>query len=630
MKHLRKWSFFALLSVGLVLVNYIAGRFPAKVDLTSARIYTLSQGSRDLLGRLDEPVTLRFYFSRSLEGLPIFFKNYATRVEDLLSQYVQASGGLLRLEVVDPRPDTPEEEMAVRSGVQGQPLPTGHNLFFGLVAMQAEQEAVIPVFTYDRESLLEYDISQLVYRVQQAKLPVMALFSGLDLAGLRVDPVPGQRARPPEEWVLLSELRKLFDVRMNSGATIPEETDILAVIHPDTLSEEQVYAIDQFVLSGRPVILAVDPSSVVKREEQPAPAMIMSMPPAASSDLPALFLRWGVVFDAEQLVGDPLNAATVSTGRGGPTLRYPVWLQISEFDSQNPVTAQLSSLLLPESGAFSLLPDSPATLDPLISTSAQAGMVPVQVAQFGGPEAVARELPSDGRVAVVAAILSGFLQTAFPDGPRPDLQADSEEGEGVPPGPPPGHLASSVAPARVALMGDVDFLSDRFAVQVMNFFGTRAYAPINDNLNFFLNVAEHLAGSGDLMSVRGKGLAQRPFVRVRDMELDAQTRYQAQLEALEARLAEVQGRIQELQTQLGSTQQLVASPEVREAIESYRAEEVGMRSERREIRRRLREDIDALKRTLAVANMLVVPGLVGLGGVFFFVRRNRRQYRRVS
>src|SRR5690606_33065371 len=128
------------------LVTFIGMLVRGQADLTANKLYTLSEGSRSLLARIDEPVTLRFYFSRSVEGVPIFFKNFATRVEDLLHQYENAAPGKVRLEVINPRPDTPEEEAAIRAGLSGQPLPSGETIFFGLVAIQADQEQTIPMF----------------------------------------------------------------------------------------------------------------------------------------------------------------------------------------------------------------------------------------------------------------------------------------------------------------------------------------------------------------------------------------------------------------------------------------------------------------------------------------------------
>ena len=107
----------ALLFVGLVLVNYLASSIPARVDATAESIYSLSPGTRSLLGKIEEPITLDLYFSKDATGLPIAYKNYASRVSEMLRQYVRASHGKLTLNVINPRPNTPQEEKATAAGL---------------------------------------------------------------------------------------------------------------------------------------------------------------------------------------------------------------------------------------------------------------------------------------------------------------------------------------------------------------------------------------------------------------------------------------------------------------------------------------------------------------------------------
>ena len=147
MTPLQKWIAFVLIVIGVILFNFISLRLPGQLDWTAEKQYTLSGGSRSILEKIEEPVVLNFYFTRGAEGIPVQFKNYATRVEDLLRQYDQAGGDRIRLNRIDPRPDTDDEQRAIRAGIRNIPLGTGESLFFGLQAVYADQEAVIPIFT---------------------------------------------------------------------------------------------------------------------------------------------------------------------------------------------------------------------------------------------------------------------------------------------------------------------------------------------------------------------------------------------------------------------------------------------------------------------------------------------------
>jgi ABC-type uncharacterized transport system involved in gliding motility auxiliary subunit len=98
-----------LLLVGLVLINYLASSIPARLDTTAESIYSLSAGTKSMLGKVEEPVVIDLYFSKDASGLPIRYKNYATRVQEMLRQYVRAGRGKLTLNVINPRPDTPDE-----------------------------------------------------------------------------------------------------------------------------------------------------------------------------------------------------------------------------------------------------------------------------------------------------------------------------------------------------------------------------------------------------------------------------------------------------------------------------------------------------------------------------------------
>jgi len=256
-----------LLFVGLVLVNYLASSIPARADLTAESIYSLSPGTKSLLRKIEEPVTLDLYYSKDATGLPIAYKNYATRVQEMLRQYARAAHGKITLNVINPRPDTPAEEHATAAGLTPQVAQTGgEQFFFGLVAIQADQQKTIPAFTPQREQFLEYDLSKLIYSVQQIDKRKLGLLTSLPLQGTspqQMQMMMMMRQRPTEGQFIVDEWQQSFEVvTVEASATeLPSNLDALAVIHPENLSPKLQFAIDQFLLGGKPVFLCVDPSS---------------------------------------------------------------------------------------------------------------------------------------------------------------------------------------------------------------------------------------------------------------------------------------------------------------------------------------------------------------------------------
>jgi ABC-type uncharacterized transport system involved in gliding motility auxiliary subunit len=636
MKSGTKLLAIALLFVGLLLVNYLASSIPVRLDATAEKIYTLSPGTRALLHRLEDPVELDFYFSRSATTLPIAVKNYADRVLEMLHQYVRAAHGKIVLNVIDPKPDTTEEEKATAAGVAPQTWPaTNEQFYFGLVAIQADHQKVIDALTTDREQFLEFDLSQLLYEVQLVDRRKLGLLTSLPLRG-QMDFAALQSGRMPQSQLAVSEWEKTFDlVTVDPSAdALPEGLDVLAVIHPQNLSPKLQFALDQFLLSGKPVFLAVDPSSRYFRSQASQMAMMGGAPPGVASDVPALFKGWGIVYDPQNVVGDPENATPVQVGPGD-VVRYPIWLSLTKeaFSSTALPTSQLESMLLVEPGSFSVPAGTGLTVTPLIQASATSGTLPAMLLNMAQPDELGRQLTPSGRK-MLAALIQGRFRSAFPDGPPKDEKPPAESTQNskpttqnppaAPPAPEAKSLKESSGSSTLLLIADTDWLFDDYSVRKLNYLGVAAAEPLNDNLAFASNALDFLSGSPDLISIRGKGVSLRPFQVVHAMEVAAQQKYQQQLSALEKNLDQVQSQLTELEGRKADGGRLVATPEMTKAIENLRTQQVKFRAERRAIRKSLREGIAALENRLLILNLLATPLLVGGFGAWFYFRRRRR------
>jgi ABC-type uncharacterized transport system involved in gliding motility auxiliary subunit len=637
MKFSAKAIAIVLLFVGLVLVNYLASSIPARVDATADNIYSLSPGTKAVLAKIEEPITIDLYFSKDASGLPIAYKNYAARVQEMLRQYVRGSHGKLTLNVINPRTDTPEEEKATAAGLTPQVSQQGGDqFFFGLVVTQADQVKTIPAFTPQREQFLEYDISKLIYSVQQLDKPKLGLLTSLPLEGSSpqdMQMMMMMRQQPKPSQYVIEEWKQSFQiVTVEPTATdLPSGLDLLAVVHPENLSPKLQYAIDQFLLSGKPVILAVDPASQYFKRQGGQQAMMGGPQPNVSSDLPTLLNAYGIQYDAQKVVADLENPLPVG-GRGNEVSKLPHWLYLKKpnFSSKSLPTAQLNSAWFIEAGSVSPKAGSTLTFTPVIETSAQTGELATMALQFAQPDDIAKQVTPSGKK-TIAAIVTGKFKTAFPDGaPKDDKAADKKDDAASTDKKDEKKADEKTAPAlkeskntsTLFVIADTDWLFDDYSVQKFDFFGQTAARPYNDNLALAANTAEFLGGSQDLISIRGKGTSLRPFTVVQKMEVDAQKKYQQQLTALDARLQEVQTKLTELQGKKTEGNRLVATPEMAKAIEDFQKQSAKMRGERREIRRALREDIDSLGNKLLVFNLLASPLLVGLFGFWFY--RSRR------
>lgn len=643
MKLSAKVLAIVLLFVGLVLVNYLASSVPMRIDATADSIYSLSPGTKAMLAKIEDPISLDLYFTKDATGLPVAYKNYATRVQETLRQYVRSSKGRLTLNIINPLPDTPEEEKATAAGLTPQVSSEGgEQFFFGLIVTQADQQKTIPAFTPAREQFLEYDLSKLIYSVQQFDKPKLGLLTSLPLQGSspqEMQMMAMMRQQPKPQQFVISEWKESFEiVTIEPTATeLPANLDVLAVIHPENVSPKLQFAIDQFLLGGKPVFLAVDPSSQFFKRQGGQQAMFGGPQPNVSSDLPSLLSAYGIQYDPQKVVADVANPLPVG-GAGNSVVRMPHWLFMKKdnFNAKATPTAQLNSVWFIEAGSLSPKAGGSATFTPLIETSAQSGEVESMILQFAQPEDISKQITASGKK-TLAALVTGKLKTAFPNGApkdeKPEDKTDDKKDDAAKSAdtkpiekkndPQAPALTESKTTSTLIVVADTDFLFDDYSLRKYNLFGQTVAEPYNDNLSLASNVAEFLGGSQDLISIRGKGTSLRPFTVVRNMEVEAQKRYQEKLTELDARLQQVQQKLSQLQGKRTEGNRLVATPEVAKAIEDFQKQSATMRAERREIRRALRVDIDRLENRLLVANLFAGPILVLVFGVWFY--RSRRK-----
>ncbi len=627
-----------------VFANQALTRF--RLDLTEQGLFTLSEGTRNVIRGIDEPVTLRLYVSRSLASRLPSVSGYVARVRDLLEEYEHTADGKIVLTVIDPEPFSEEEDRAVAYGLSGIPLLDGESTFyFGLVGSNAvDDQEVIPRLTPERAEFLEYDLTKMIHTLGQAARPVVGLLTALPLDGQSRQAM--MTGRPPQPWLILERIEELFEVRRLSATSlerVEDDVDVLMAVHPKGLSDGARYAIDQFVLGGGHALVFVDPNA----EADMTPTVPGLPPLPGKSELDDLLAAWGLELDTARTVGDMQIGADVQAQVGDriTTIRYPLWINVPAplLDREDVVTAELGNLTFGTAGALAARPGAGLTVRPLVSTTPSgAGLVDTELAgPMADVERLVREFRPDGNAYVLAARVGGTAASAFPGGPpAPPEAADEAADEGSSGSGEEGE-ASGSAPERTAaggtaaaehlgegeinviVVGDTDLLQDQFWVQRQNLFGQSLAIPISANGSFVINALDNLAGSGDLIGIRSRGRFLRPFTVVNELRQEAELRFREKEKELLQRLEETDARLSELRT--GEGDEVVLTEDQRNAIIEFTSERVRIRRELRDVRHSLRQDIEALEASLKFVNIGLVPIVIGIGGLLAGLHRMRRR-----
>lgn len=619
----------AALLVILIAANIICGNIHFRKDLTEDKIFTLSEGTQNILKKLDAPVTLKFFFNRGSSETPIPLKTFAQQIEDLLQEYRLAAGGKIIMEIYDPKPDSDAEEWAERYGLINQNMGMIEApIYCGLVAQKGDLFEIMPFVNPGSEELLEYNLTQMLARVANPKKPVIGVMSSLPVMGVRAFPYalpdqPPPKNQPP--WASLQELNRDYDVRqVNSGAEqIDADINVMVVIHPKKLSDNTLFALDQFVLRGGRLIAFLDPLCMSEAMNPSAPPQAFSKP---ISDLKKLTDAWGINYDPELVVAD-LQAATRVRRNDNSVDESPVFLSLRQenIDNKDVITAPLETLIIPGAGGFSGTGAKGLVLTALLTASPQSQLVNSMTAQLGS-ETVRRDFQAGLKRINLAVRLQGNFKTAFPEGmpkttPENEDLKDKDQKTDESKKPDSQALKESEKPTTVILVADVDLLYDAFTVQELNAFGTRVQQPMNDNINFFINTVDNLAGSDDLAKIRSRGRYDRPFDRVIALQRQAQEKWLAKERALQKQLETAHERLENLQNQKDKNQKFILSPEQEQEISRFRQEQIKTQQELKQVRKNLREGIEQLGVKVKVINILLVPALVAGAGLIFAWRR---------
>ena len=571
----------ALLFVGAVLINNeMLNSY--RVDLTERNIYSLSQGTREILDDINEPMNLYYFFSETAtKGMP-GLRHYATRVESLLEEYEKRAGGKIRLHKIDPVAFSQAEDRAAGFGLTAANMGRmGESVYFGLAGTNTlDNQAVISFFDPQKEQFLEYDISKLIYQLSDPDPVKVAMVTSLPVAG-GSGPMARQYAGG---MVFYEQLSQLFDIEVVSeqADALPTDADVLVLIHPQQLSEAMDYAIDQFAMTQGRVLAFIDPHY----EAQAAMQGGGSNP----SQLPSLFSHLGI--NVEGSVLDPALGLDIRD-ENGAVVRHLGILGLGEqqLNRDNIITANLEVVNGASFGAISVVPESALKMQVLAHSSDNASLANVdEVAMTDSVQSLSKLLLDETRQYPLVAQFDGAVTSAF----------ESAFGEGQ------AHIAENPN-ASLMVVSDADLLADEFWVQQTSFFGETVYSPFANNGDLVINLVESLAGSRALTRIRSRGKFSRPFTRVQALEAKAQATFREREAELQNELDEVELQLQRLQSQQGQGSALALSAEQQQIIDNFIDKRMTLRKSLRDVRYQLERDIDELGYWLKLLNIAAAP-----------------------
>ena len=608
------WKNVLSMAASFVVAVYVfvclaltAEAFRIRLDCTADRAYSLSPEARALAHSLDRHVTVRLYVSPPGADTPKDLMGYAERVKWLLREFSGEAGGKVTLEIVSPAPDTREEEAAIVEGLQPAKNAGGDRFFLGLTVSAGQLCLPVPFLSPKNESMLEYELLRRVMHAQNPKRPTVGVMSPFPVLGRSPSPQTGSSGAAA--WYLFTELNKdytLVTVPTDVKA-IPDGLDALLVIHPHDFDRRTLEAIDAYLVKGGRLAVFADPLSAYALASAQKDYSYVNM---TDSTLEPLLTKWGIAYSPSRLAAD-MNFKYDQLDKSGVRRTIPTALCITEagIDRGSPITGGLTSLRMNYAGFFSLRnPASGLSFEPLVFTTDYS--MPADVT--AQPEEILAGFAAPGRGEEGQKLdLLMHITGRFP----------SAYG-----------LEDAGQPGEVYLFGDSDMLfHDACVAQSKDEFGQTIVVRINDNITLMENVVESLCGGGRLSSLRSRIPMSRPLTRINESQMRADLAFKDRILALAEESMRLEQRVESIRKQLivsGGAARL--TQEQRDLLNTYEQKDATLKREIREIRLRLRQDLDRINNTVRLINIILIPAFVILCGIAWSVARKLKWKRHIS
>ena len=589
----------------------------ARIDLTEESLYTLSGGTKSILAKLDSPIKLRLYYSKTAankgtEGLRAF-NNHYRYVEELVRQYVANSRNNLSLEIIDPRPDTPEEEDAMAYGLKKFNLTDTENYFFGLVAEnESGTEKNIEFFNPNEKDKLEYELTKLIYTVLNPQKKNVGIISSLEVMTENMNPYMAQIMKMQgksvkESWSITKMLGEFYNVqKIERDTDSITGVDTLIVIHPKGFPEKTLFAIDQYLMGGGNLLVFVDPNAVSDRMGMAMGGNVSSSP---DKEFKKLMDKWGIELKAHSFAGDKYLSGVGRFSVNQPPGRMLPILNCDQRCSKqyrDNITAGIKQSVLVYPGVLEKKDVEGVAHVPIMSTTAKGNSYTAIGHELNNPQMLWNKFTEGDKPVVVGYKILGRYKTAFPNGTKPKKGKKKIKG-----------IQSSQKESAIVVFSDVDFINDQFAFK-RTFLGL---AIANDNSTILLNSVEALVGDVELMSVRAKGGVKRTFDIIDEIEFAAERQTSEKVKEINASISRFQDELNRLgRTAESGNMALLQNEGVRKKKELAKKIAV-LKRELRTVKRHGREKVERIGKFFQFLNTLFVPILIIGLGVFYSRRR---------
>ena len=602
-----------LILVGIFLLGSViisqSGIFSyTRLDLTDNKLFTLNSGTKNIVKNIDEKIHLKLYYSdEATKNIPVL-RTYRNTVVDLLNEIKRYADDKLEISIIDPKSFSPQEDEASQYGLQALPVGEGgENVFFGLVGENSLDNVIsIPFMQPDRESFLEYDIAQLINNLNNPEKKTIAIMSSIQVQA-HYDESKGEMIEPQ---VFVTQLQKdynVIDIKTDS-TVIKDDVDVLLLIHPKNLSDKTLFSIDQFVMKGGRLVVFVDPfaqAEVIKPDPQnPSKAYQANR----NSNLAKLFAAWNISFDDKKILLDKKFSLNIQRNQGSRPEQHLAYLAFTHdsFNSKDIIARDLVTINSAMVGIF-----EGDNIQAIISSSKQATTATNEAVKFLiDPRILFKNYHADEKMYTIAGRITGTIKTAFPD-------SFSGEDKTL--------LITENKNPKIVLFADVDILFDHMWVKSQNFFGRKVFQAFADNGNLVTNLLDNMAGSPDLINIRGRKNSARPFTKVIELQKSSDDKFRDQENVLKRKLRETEQKLNDIQRQKGEQNRLILTAAQEQEIKNFQQEKLEVRKKLREVRRNLDKDIQKLGSNLKIINIGLVPFLITLIGIFILWFKPKRK-----
>lgn len=495
----------------LLIVNWLGYKFFKRFDLTENQQFTISDATKSVLGRLDDPVNAEFFMS---QDLPPQLVTVRDEVRSKLDEYVAYGRGKFKLKITDPGDDQAEKDRAQQEGVREieinvfeQDQTTVKKVFFGLVLSYEDKSETITTNEVADPTNLEYALTSRLVKLTQEKKPKIGIFIGTFTTS-------SQQQGPSYDNIrnLLAGPDGLYDVMTldaQTNRTLPDDLDGVIIAGAFGMPDSLKYSIDQFIMKGGQVLVAIDP---MMQPQQQAGGMQQAYPslPTIEDQLE----KYGIKLN-KQLVVDPMCAQAPMSGGMFTIIRdYYLWPKIGPkgFNPDVGAVAQLESLVMPWTCPLAEVSHEGVKYVPLASTTDQSFTIssPFSLEPEQDWQYLKSSAPATGPFALVAMV-EGDIPTAYPEGPpSPAPPPATEEGDEpvslAPEFDPGDQLMDSGDKGRVVVMTSAMALSDGFSQQ------------FKQNPLFLNNVVDMMLLGNELMGIRSTPVTARPLKQMTEAQ----------------------------------------------------------------------------------------------------------------